>query len=65
MTDWRPRQNEPPQISSTNEYSRSGIPIDDKPCRRNKLQIITLMYGTGGGNYSRTTGPEDHGRSFN
>ncbi|WP_422410817.1 hypothetical protein, partial [Endozoicomonas sp. ALB122] len=27
--------------------------------------IITLMYGTGGGNYSRITESEDHGQSFN
>ncbi|WOG27844.1 C2H2-type zinc finger protein [Endozoicomonas sp. 8E] len=35
--------------------------------RQNELShmIITLMYGTGGGNSSRTTGPEDHGQSFN
>ncbi|WP_257281200.1 C2H2-type zinc finger protein [Endozoicomonas sp. ISHI1] len=65
MIDWRPMQNEPSHIIRTNGYSGSGTPTDDKPCRRNKLQIITLMYGTGGSNYSRTTGPEDHGQSFN
>ncbi|WP_257276434.1 hypothetical protein, partial [Endozoicomonas sp. SESOKO4] len=37
-------------ITSTNGYSGSGMPPDDKPGRRNKLQIITLMYGTGCGN---------------
>ncbi|WP_257282180.1 C2H2-type zinc finger protein, partial [Endozoicomonas sp. ISHI1] len=65
MTDWRPVQNEPSHITRTNGYSESGSPPYDKPCRRNKLQIITLMCGTGGGNYSWTTGPEDHGQSFN
>ncbi|WP_257282363.1 C2H2-type zinc finger protein [Endozoicomonas sp. ISHI1] len=70
MTDWRLMQNEPSHntgknITSTNGYSGSGMPPYDKLCRRNKLQIITLMYGTGSGNYSRTTRPEDHGQSFN
>ncbi|WP_257280396.1 hypothetical protein, partial [Endozoicomonas sp. ISHI1] len=65
MNDGRPVQNEPSHITCTNGYSESGSPPDDKPCRRNKFQIITLMYGTGGGNYSRTTEPEDHVQSFN
>ncbi|WP_373690736.1 C2H2-type zinc finger protein [Endozoicomonas sp. ISHI1] len=65
MTDGRPMQNELSYITRTNGYSGSGTPRDDKPCRRNKFQIITLMYGTGGGNCSRTTGQEDHGQSFN
>ncbi len=65
MTDWGPVQNEPSHISGTNGYSESGSPPYDKPCGRNKFQIITLMYGTGGGNYSRTTEPEDHGQSSN
>ncbi|WP_257282454.1 C2H2-type zinc finger protein [Endozoicomonas sp. ISHI1] len=65
MTDGRSVKNEPSHISSTNGYSGSGSPTDDTPCRRNKLQIITLMYGTGGGNYSRSTGPEGHDQSFN
>ncbi len=65
MTDGRLMQNEPSLMISTNGYSGSGMLPDDKPCRRNKLQIITLMYGTGGGNYSQKTGPEDHGQSFN
>ncbi|WP_257282452.1 C2H2-type zinc finger protein [Endozoicomonas sp. ISHI1] len=58
-------QNEPSHITRTNGYSGSGTPCDDKTCRRNKFQIITLMYGTGGGNYSGTTGPENHCQSFN
>ncbi|WOG27837.1 hypothetical protein [Endozoicomonas sp. 8E] len=65
MTDWRLMQNEPSHMVSTNGYSGSGTPSDDKPSRRNKLQIITLMYGTGGGNCSRSTESEDHGQSFN
>ncbi|WOG27832.1 C2H2-type zinc finger protein [Endozoicomonas sp. 8E] len=65
MTDWRLMQNEPSHMTNTNGYSGSGMLPDDKPCRRNKLQIITLMYGTGGGNYSQTTESEDHGQSFN
>ncbi|WP_257254405.1 hypothetical protein, partial [Endozoicomonas sp. SESOKO3] len=65
MNDGGAMQNEPSYITHTNGYSGSGAPPDDKPCRRNTFQIITLMYGTGGGNYSRTTGQEDHGQSFN
>ncbi|WP_257282511.1 C2H2-type zinc finger protein, partial [Endozoicomonas sp. ISHI1] len=65
MNDGRPVQNEPSHITRTNGYSGSGSPPDDKPCRRNKFQIITCMYGTGSGNYSRTTGQEGHGQSFN
>ncbi|WP_257282442.1 C2H2-type zinc finger protein, partial [Endozoicomonas sp. ISHI1] len=65
MNDGMPMQNEPSNITRTNGYSGSGSPLDDKPCRRNKFQIITCMYGTGGANYSRTTGPEDHDQSFN
>ncbi|WP_257281987.1 C2H2-type zinc finger protein [Endozoicomonas sp. ISHI1] len=65
MTDWGPMQNEPSHITCTNGYPESGSPPDDKHCRRNKFQIITLMNGAGGGNYSRTTEPEDHGQSFN
>ncbi len=57
-------QNEPSHITRTNGYSESGLPPYDKPCRRNKFQIITLMYGTGGGNYSGTTGPENHCQPF-
>ncbi len=64
MNDGRPVQNEPSHITRANGYSGPRTPCDDKPCRRNKFQIITLMYGTGGGNYSRITGPEDHGQSF-
>ncbi|WP_257282543.1 hypothetical protein, partial [Endozoicomonas sp. ISHI1] len=64
MTDCRPIRSEPLHIIRTNGYSGSGAPPDDKPCRRNNLQIITMMYGTNGGNYSRTTGQEDHGQSF-
>ncbi len=65
MTDGRLMQNEPSHMVSTKGYSGSGMLPDDKPSRRNKLQIITLIYGTGGGNYSRTTESEDHGQSFN
>ncbi|WP_257282455.1 C2H2-type zinc finger protein [Endozoicomonas sp. ISHI1] len=65
MTDWGPMQNEPSHITRTNVYPESGSLPYDKPCRRNKLQIITLMYETGGGNDSRSTGPEDHDQSFN
>ncbi|WP_257281710.1 C2H2-type zinc finger protein [Endozoicomonas sp. ISHI1] len=65
MSDGRSVQNEPSHVTRTNGYSGSGSPPDDKPGRRNKLQIITLTYGTGGSNYSRTTGQEDHGQSFN
>ncbi|WP_257282516.1 C2H2-type zinc finger protein, partial [Endozoicomonas sp. ISHI1] len=65
MTDGSSVQNEPSRATRTDGYSASGLLPYGKPCRRNKLQIITLMYGTGGGNDSRTTGPEDHGRSFN
>ncbi|WP_257282193.1 C2H2-type zinc finger protein [Endozoicomonas sp. ISHI1] len=65
MNDGKPMQNEPSHIVGINGYSGSGSPPDDNLCRRDKFQIITLMYGTGGGNYSRTTGPENHGYSFN
>ncbi|WP_257282369.1 C2H2-type zinc finger protein [Endozoicomonas sp. ISHI1] len=65
MNNGRSVQNESSHITSTNGYSGSGSPTDDKPCGRNKLQIITLMYRTGGGNYSGTTGPENHCQSFN
>ncbi|WP_257282359.1 C2H2-type zinc finger protein, partial [Endozoicomonas sp. ISHI1] len=63
MTDCRPMRNEPLHITGTYGYSGTGMPLGDKPYRRNKLQIITLMYETG--NDSRTTGPEGHGQSFN
>ncbi|WP_422472867.1 C2H2-type zinc finger protein [Endozoicomonas sp. ALB032] len=63
MTDWKLMQNEVSHTISTNEWS--GMLSDDQPSRRNKLQIITLMYGTGGGNYSRVTESEVHGQSFN
>ncbi|WP_257282437.1 hypothetical protein, partial [Endozoicomonas sp. ISHI1] len=65
MTDWGPMQNEPTYITCTNGYSESGTPPSGKTFRRNELQIITLMYGSGGGNYSRTTGQEDHGQLSN
>nr|WP_306674549.1 C2H2-type zinc finger protein [Endozoicomonas sp. ISHI1] len=65
MTDGRLMPNESSHITRTDGYSGSGTLPDDKPSWRNKLQIITLMYGTGGGNYSRTTGSENHGQSFN
>ncbi|WP_257293019.1 hypothetical protein, partial [Endozoicomonas sp. ONNA1] len=64
MTDGKPMQNEPLHITRTNGYSGAGTPLGDKSCRRNKFQIITLMYGTGDGNYSRTKGAEDYGQSF-
>ncbi len=65
MTDGMSMQNEPSHFTRTNGYSGSGTLSSDKPYGRSKFQIITLMYGTGGGNYSRTTGPEVHGQSFN
>ncbi|WP_257282508.1 hypothetical protein, partial [Endozoicomonas sp. ISHI1] len=48
INDGGAMQNEPSNITRTNGYSGSGSPLDDKPCRRNKFQIITCMYGTGG-----------------
>ncbi len=65
MTGWRLMQKQPSHMLSTNGYSGSGMLPDDKPCRRNKLQIITLMDGAGGGNNSWAMGSEDHGQSFN
>ncbi|WP_422442091.1 C2H2-type zinc finger protein [Endozoicomonas sp. ALB060] len=45
----------------------SAMPMTDGRLMQNEPShmIITLMKGTGGGNYSRTTESEDHGQSFN
>ncbi len=45
----------------------TAMPMADDRLMQNEPShmIITLMKGTGGGNYSQTTESEDHGQSFN
>ncbi len=45
----------------------TAMPMTDGRLMQNEPShmIITLMYGTGGDNYSRITESEDHGQSFN